>query len=198
MLFYAPWNLNTDQHGGFTITDVSVRAVTNLTAIISAILSLYLLGAGYLDFTVTWDLGWVMIIMLGIPFASRYIVPKLTNSVNTGFHLNLSPSFFAFILLMLSVSTSVIIYVRNEARNILYQQAFTKAEAKIDTITIAANTNYRYIGKTKNFIFFYNKSTSKADAFSLSDVKHITVSDNHRFDGILINPADTVRRKEGK
>lgn len=43
---------------------------------------------------------------------------------------------------------------------------------------VKTTDTYSYIGKTKNYAFFYNDNTGYADVYTLSDVKDFSIKDN--------------------
>lgn len=67
------------------------------------------------------------------------------------------------------------IYTFCEARSILQYSSFKEVVLYLEKDTITTNINYRYIGKTKNFVFFYNKNTKQADIYSAGSIKRITI-----------------------
>lgn len=98
---------------------------------------------------------------------------------------------------MLCVSVFAIAASRHTARNMAYANKFVSADVQIDDKIICSSNAYRYIGKTKNYIFFYNRITSKSDAFSLANVKRVTLSDDRSFTGMMIQP-DSIKTGQPK
>lgn len=43
---------------------------------------------------------------------------------------------------------------------------------------IASNENYYYIGRTKNFIFFYNSKNNQTDVFQNKDITKLSINNN--------------------
>jgi hypothetical protein len=66
------------------------------------------------------------------------------------------------------------------------KEKFTIAEIRLDSIIIKSSKSYRYIGKTKNYAFFYNKSMQKADAYPIDDAKLISITNEVFFDGVMM------------
>ena len=108
------------------------------------------------------------------------IIPSMHNwiarSYQKAFQKELrSNHLFLFIASLLLMLFSVV-FTRTSARKALYND---------ESITMTYNgevvkttDTYSYIGKTKNYAFFYNDNTGYADVYTLSDVKHFSIKDN--------------------
>lgn len=76
---------------------------------------------------------------------------------------------FTVLVLMAMLST---LYTRTTARKVLYSEDLV--QMTYNNKIIKTDSTYKYIGKTKNYIFFYNTTTKAADTYSASEVKFIS------------------------
>lgn len=198
--FYLPTALVMDIRvkSSFRGYREDIDAITPVEGVVATVMNfvlcliMYFMVTGYMDFTPTIDIGLLMVFVLLLPWTTLKFVPILQDKLNKIFKTELSNSFFAGIILVLSVTLVAIAVSRHTARNMAYAKKFVSAEVQIDDKIIRSSNGYRYIGKTKNYIFFYNRLTSKSDAFSLTNVKRVTLSDDRFFTGMMIQP-DSIK-----
>ena len=180
-----------------------IDAITPVEGVVATAMSFilfmltYFMFTGYMDFTVTIDMALLMVLIFILPWTTQTFLPILQDKLNKIFKTDLSNSFFAGIILVLSVSIFAIAVSRHSARNMAYAKKFISAEVQIDDKVIRSSDGYRYIGKTKNYIFFYNRAANKSDAFSLANVKRVTLSDDRFFTGMMMQP-DSIKTAQLK
>jgi hypothetical protein len=175
------FNKPTDEN----TVSVKVKSVFGWSIFLFGILYFYTILTGYLDYTLTWDLGIALFILLVSDYFMLKLMPSFTKQVKEAYGLEIEITIIPIIITMITISVFTIVNTRHNARNIMYKGSFAFAEVQLDSTSIHSDSTYRYIGKTKSYIFFYNNKTSKSDAYSLSDAKRLTIIDDHYFDGII-------------
>lgn len=157
-----------------------------------------LIFTGYADFTITYDTFFATSLVFVFPLLLNYVFPAFKRSVERAFDVQVERAYFITLIIGIGVVTLSILYSRHTARNVLFKKTYVAAEAKLDTVTVKSSFTYRYVGKTKNYIFFYNTETNWAEAWPLSNLKKLTITDNRLFDGILFDPHKLNRNDKGK
>lgn len=90
---------------------------------------------------------------------------------------------------------TIILIARYSAFLTVYNPAYTQAQASFifDDKKITTNESYRYVGKSKGYIFFYHTDTGFADAFDLGDVKSLSIKETKPYIRINIKPRGLPR-----
>lgn len=168
--------------------------------VISLILGtvMILMYTGYVDFTITYDMFFAMSLVVVFPLLLNYVFPAFKRSVERAFDVQVERAYFIILIIGIGVVTLSILYSRHTARNALFKRTYVAAEAKLDTVTVKSSFTYRYVGKTKNYVFFYNTDTNRAEAWPLSNLKKLTITDDRLFDGIFFDPHKLNRNDKGK
>ena len=78
------------------------------------------------------------------------------------------------------------LYTFCSARLILVGPPSQEVTMYLEKDTVVTSNIYRYVGKTKGFIFFYNKRTEQADIYAAGSIKRMKIHDG----------AATVNKKE--
>ena len=86
----------------------------------------------------------------------------------------------SFIKMIFFIIT-LILYIaiaRGQAAVITGNEVYDKVIFTSEKVTIHTNDSLRYIGKTKNYIFFYNKYSKISFVYDFNSVKELSVHEN--------------------
>lgn len=93
-------------------------------------------------------------------------------------NLKLLKTILGFIFLTyISVVTAII-----SAINTVLYSASNEVTLITDKVSFSTSYNYRFIGKTKNFTFFYNIPLKQAEVFPNGDIKKLYLRDGMRYE----------------
>lgn len=87
---------------------------------------------------------------------------------------------FLSIALFVGLLSSVKIGGRSEAEKIMSDVASYDVRMKFDSTVVTTSNSYFYIGRTKNYLFFYNKKSKFADIVATSSIKELAIR-KHKF-----------------
>lgn len=76
---------------------------------------------------------------------------------------------------LIVTSFAVSITARESAMQIVSDESVEEATAIFTDTTVATNRYYRYIGKTKSTIFFYDTNKQQADCYSTDELKKMEI-----------------------
>jgi hypothetical protein len=88
-------------------------------------------------------------------------------------------SIYAFISIFLTFE-----WARLEASDLILKHSESELTIFFDNKSVATNDSLVFVGKTKNYIFLYNRFTSKADVYPFSTVKSIQYRPGKKYKNI--------------
>lgn len=119
-----------------------------------------------IEWIVSMNLLLILILTVDISSNELWLQLRKINLEISIYSLNLS-------LRLIFGTAAIVLQTRIDAYNAVYgdynnreQVAFTIGDKNIHT-----SDKYRYVGRTKNYLFLYNNTTGYADIFKLSDIK---------------------------
>jgi hypothetical protein len=86
-------------------------------------------------------------------------------------------SMLKYAVLFVAVVIGSIIVAKFQASYILSHHSQSEVTVVMEKKSFSTNVNYRYIGRTKNFTFFYDKIRKQAETFSNGDIKNLLIRD---------------------
>lgn len=134
--------------------------------------SIYDVNKDYIiDFRVSKDTIGAFVVVLLIAIFSSRILPVIKRRISYYFGYNVSANTSASLVSLLGMCILCVLQSRDSARDILLKKRPEHIEIKLDSTLIKTSYSYRFIGKTKSYIFFYNTKTDVSDVYSLDGDK---------------------------
>lgn len=103
------------------------------------------------------------------------------------------------IYLMLSVTAimiggliGIMISFKN-SDDIKHGRAINEIAMTVDGQPVKTDANNMFLGRTKNFIFFYNRNTKQSKIYSNSDVKNLTYMPGNEYITVTQAVADSIK-----
>lgn len=133
--------------------------------------------AHYLAFTAIELIFETIILYLFFKILPRY--EKLLKSFGVGGMNNEIIPFFGFVIIATIVTSFEL--ARNDAFDLIIKRSENEVTINIDSKSITTNDSLVFAGKTKNYIFFYNRFTEQYDVYAFSSIKSINYRPGKKY-----------------
>lgn len=118
---------------------------------------------------------------LAIVHAFRMIKKESIYNFDDIKDVNLKADKLKYVLIYLVIVYVSGVIARVQAFAILSHKSTYEATVVLDKKTFATNKNYRYIGRTKGFTFFYDIAKKQAEVFPNGDIKNMFIRDGVEY-----------------
>lgn len=166
-----------------TITDAQIKGVedkkTGATGwlmisafIIYSYFTMYDIAGNYIvAFRVNYDTLIMFAVIIFIFVFSSKILPIIKRNTFYYFGYDVNGNISAILVLFVSICALCVLQSRDSARDILFKKKPEYVEIKVDSLLLKTNYTYRFVGKTRNYAFFYNTTTNICDVYSVEGDK---------------------------
>jgi hypothetical protein len=129
------------------------------------------------------SLMWVELILL--PFVLYFAYKQMQkNFIEEHFAKEFAADISRKIILinvLLVLAFAAAIKAREDAMEVLASPSYFEVTAQLEDTTLVTNINYRFVGKTKNNIFFYNLKKHQAEVYSSDKMKSFVIRDRRKL-----------------
>jgi hypothetical protein len=118
----------------------------------------------------------IQIICLWIYFMSSILANEISIIIDSP-NLDLTTVTIQFYIILILGLSYFILSARAESYSVIYSnyKYLKHVEVVVGEKIVRTSNTYRYVGKTKNYIYFYNIVKGSADIISLDDVKSFSI-----------------------
>jgi hypothetical protein len=82
---------------------------------------------------------------------------------------------------LLALTFAASIKAREDAMEVVASPSYLEVTAELEDTTLVTNMDYRFVGKTKNNVFFYNLKKHQAEVYSSDKMKSFVVRDRRKL-----------------
>jgi hypothetical protein len=179
LLLFVPTILRTHMSTGSDKKSEAVAVLCFLAYISYWFCNTYDIFGNYkLDLRINLDVIVAPFLLLILAFIPSYIEQIKNSYIISLFSINVEGKYVTLFVAFAGLFILCVLQSRTNARDILLLRKPDLVKVKIDSTIIESSNNYRFIGKTKNFIFFYNTKDNIADSYALDGGKKISVQNS--------------------